>query len=51
VELCRAVAVAGRQVHDANIVATMLAHGETRLLTMNRSDFRRFDARIEIVEP
>jgi predicted nucleic acid-binding protein len=51
VELCRAVAVAGRQVHDANIVATMLAHGETRLLTMNRSDFRRFEARIEIVEP
>jgi predicted nucleic acid-binding protein len=51
VELCRAVAVAGRQVHDANIVATMLAHGETRLLTMNRSDFRRFEPRIEIVEP
>jgi hypothetical protein len=24
-----------RQVHDANIVATMLAHGEDRLLTMN----------------
>ena len=29
-ELCRSVAVAGRQVHDANIVATMLGHGETR---------------------
>jgi hypothetical protein len=24
-ELCRSVAVAGRRVHDANIVATMLA--------------------------
>jgi len=24
-ELCRSVALAGRQVHDANIVATMLA--------------------------
>jgi hypothetical protein len=33
------------------IVATMLAHGEDRLLTMNRSDFRRFARRIEIVEP
>ena len=29
VQLCRSVALAGRQVHDANIVATMLAHGET----------------------
>jgi predicted nucleic acid-binding protein len=49
VELCRGVAVAGRQVHDANIVATMLAHGETRLLTANRGDFQRFAPRIEIV--
>jgi len=48
-ELCRSVALAGRQVHDANIVATMLAHGETRLLTANRVDFRRFEPRIEIV--
>jgi predicted nucleic acid-binding protein len=50
-ELCRLVLIAGRQVHDANIVATMLAHGEDRLLTLNRSDFRRFEPRIEIVEP
>ena len=48
-ELCREVALAGRQVHDANIVATMLAHGETRLLTANQGDFRRFAPRIEIV--
>lgn len=48
-ELCRSVAVAGRQVHDANIVATMLAHGETRLLTANRGDFQRFEPRIEVV--
>jgi predicted nucleic acid-binding protein len=51
VELCRTVQLAGRQVHDANIVATMLAHGEDRLLTMNRSDFRRFEPHIKIVEP
>jgi predicted nucleic acid-binding protein len=50
-ELCRLVPIAGRLVHDANIVATMLAHRESRLLTMNRSDFRRFRPRIEIVEP
>jgi hypothetical protein len=46
-----AEALAGRQVHDANIVATMLAHGEDRLLTMNRGDLRRFEPQIEIVEP
>jgi predicted nucleic acid-binding protein len=51
VQLCRTVAVAGRQVHDANIVATMLAHGETRLLTSNRGDFKRFAPAIEVVEP
>jgi predicted nucleic acid-binding protein len=43
--------VGGRQVHDANIVATMLAHGETRLLTFNEADFRRFSSVIEIVAP
>jgi len=51
VELCRTVRLAGRQVHDANIVATMLVYGENRLLTMNRSDFRRFEPRIELVGP
>ena len=32
----------GKQVHDANIVATMLAHGIARVLTHNTSDFVRF---------
>ena len=35
IALCREVSVGGRQVHDANIVATMLAYGERRLLTFN----------------
>ena len=47
--LCREVPVAGKQVHDANIVATMLAHGERRLLTFNAKDFRRFGQRVELV--
>ena len=47
--LCREVPVAGKQVHDANIVATMLAHGERRLLTFNVKDFRRFGHRVELV--
>jgi hypothetical protein len=40
-----------RQVHDANIVASMLAHGETRLLTFNAADFTRFQPRIELAAP
>ena len=45
--LCRAVPVGGRQVHDADIVATMLAHGERRLTTFNTVDFRPYGDRIE----
>ena len=48
VSLCREVDVGGRQIHDANIVATMLAHGERRLLTFNAADFRRYGDRIEL---
>ena len=51
VELSRAFAFGGKQVHDANLVATMLAHGVTRLLTFNVADFRRFGAVIEVVVP
>ena len=38
----------GRQIHDANIVAIMLAHGERRLLTFNAADFRSYGDRIEL---
>ena len=34
--------VNGKPVHDANIVATMLAHGVDRLLTHNVKDFTRY---------
>ena len=49
VALCREVSVGGRQIHDANIVATMLTYGERRLLTFNPADFRRYGTRIELV--
>ena len=49
VELCHEVQVGGRQIHDANIVATMLVYGERRLMTFNGGDFRRFGDRIELV--
>ena len=50
-DLVRTVPMGGKQVHDANIVATMLAHGITRLLTFNEADFRRFSALIEVIAP
>lgn len=49
--LCRRFAFGGRQVHDANIIATMLAHGERRLLTFNAADFQRFAELIEVIAP
>jgi predicted nucleic acid-binding protein len=39
---------AGRQAHDANIVATMLEQGIRRLLTFNAADFRRFARVIDV---
>lgn len=48
--LLATIPVGGRQVHDANIVATMRAHGLSRLLTHNTADFARFAAMIQ-VEP
>ena len=47
--LCREVSIGGRQIHNANIAATMLAHGERRLLTFNGDDFRRYGNRIELI--
>ena len=41
--------VGGKQIHDANIVATMLAHGIPKLLTHNVADFNRFAARITVI--
>ena len=39
----------GKQVHDANIVATMLIHGLDTILTNNVSDFNRFSHLITIL--
>jgi predicted nucleic acid-binding protein len=43
------VNIGGKQVHDANIVATMQVYGIRRLLTHNTSDFVRFSAFITVV--
>jgi predicted nucleic acid-binding protein len=47
--LLATIPCAGKQVHNANIVATMLAHGIPRLLTHNVVDFNRFAAHIMII--
>ena len=47
----RRVPMGGKQVRDANIVATMLACGSKRLLTFDVADLRRFADWIELVAP
>lgn len=42
--------VMGKQVHDARLVAAMMAHKFTHLLTFNVDDFKRF-SEIVVVEP
>ncbi len=42
--------VSGKNVHDARLVAAMLAHSITHLLTFNVKDFKRFHE-IIVVDP
>ena len=46
--LLASIPIGGKQVHDANIVATMQTHGLRRLLTHNTADFTRFGSLIQI---
>jgi predicted nucleic acid-binding protein len=39
----------GKQVHDANVVATMLTHGVGMVVTMNVADFARFERYVSLV--
>jgi predicted nucleic acid-binding protein len=43
------IACTGKQVHDANVVATMLAYGIPKLLTHNVADFHRFTSHIAVM--
>lgn len=47
--LMEQVPVGGRQVHDANIVATMQAYGIGQLLTHNVADFNRYQEFITVL--
>lgn len=48
IELMRDFQIGGKQVHDANIVATMQAYRIPALLTHNTNDFERFSKVIRI---
>jgi predicted nucleic acid-binding protein len=48
-DLIRSLRLSARQVHDANIVATMKVHGIQQLLTHNTKDFAVFGSEIEVV--
>jgi predicted nucleic acid-binding protein len=50
--LMKDIKIGGKQVHDANIVATMLAYDIPSLLTHNAKDFERFreTIRIELID-
>ena len=47
--LLLAVACGGKQIHDANIVATMMAHGVQKVLTHNVADFKRFAGHVTVI--
>jgi len=43
------IACGGKQIHDANVVATMLVHGIDTVVTLNVDDFTRFGAHVTLV--
>ena len=47
--LLGSIPCAGKQIHDANIVATMLAYGITKILTHNVGDFTRYAMQISVL--
>lgn len=47
-QLLSEVACSGKQVHDANVVATCLVHGVPALVTANQDDFARFGSLVEV---
>ena len=51
VELLQTYPTRGKQVHDANLVATMLVYGIDTLLTLNIDDLKRFGDKITLLSP
>ncbi len=49
-ELLDTVECTGKQVHVANVVATMLVHGIDTVVTMNIDDFARFGDHVHVAD-
>jgi predicted nucleic acid-binding protein len=47
--LLETIPMGGRQVHDANIAATMITYNIPALLTLNAVDFVRFEPQIRVL--
>jgi predicted nucleic acid-binding protein len=43
------ISCGGKQIHDANVVATMLVHGIDTIVTINLVDFSRFERQVRLV--
>ncbi len=50
-ELIEQIPTGGKQIHDANIAATMIVQGIKQLLTYNAGDFIRFSGYITVISP
>ena len=50
-QILETIPIGGKQIHDANIVATMQTYGAKRLLTLNIKDFTRFVPGIVLLAP
>jgi len=48
-QLIKQYPTGGKQIHDANIVATMLVNGVDTLLTQNIDDMKRFEKEIKLI--
>jgi glucose-6-phosphate 1-dehydrogenase len=47
-ELLEETKSSGKQVHDANVIATMLVHGVDTVVTLNTGDFARFSQHVHV---
>lgn len=48
-KLLKTFPTGGKQIHDANIIATMLTQDINKLLTTNIEDMKRFNSRITLI--
>jgi predicted nucleic acid-binding protein len=51
IELLKEFPSGGKQIHDANIVATMLVYNIDSLLTLNVEDMKRFATKVKVISP